>query len=234
MEDDEAFYARLAVHARLPYLSLEPGPGGDPVDPAAARLLGAPAARAYGIVPVALDADRLVVAVADPDDCEALAVASELTRRVVTPVLAAPAAIERAQNRVYGPRPEPEPVRPARAARRRPRPDPSRGERRRYALLARHAGLEFVSLEPGPGGDPVDPAAARALPERVCRLCRVLPIEAGPGRLTVATDDPAGEARGRVVFALTGDRAHVVVTTPSELERAIERVFRDEPGQTMT
>ena len=155
LRNDEDFYQRLAVHARLPYVSLEPGPGGDPVEPAAARTIGGATARAYSLVPVGFDGEALVVALSDPEDTEALRVVRELSRREVRAVLAAPGAIDRAQERVYGRRPEPSfelraHVRPG-------VPPSTRAERRRAELLARHAGLEFVGLELEPDGpDPVD------------------------------------------------------------------------------
>jgi hypothetical protein len=141
----------------------------------------------------------------------------------VKPVIASPAAIDRAQERHYGPRPEPT-IRRREIERAEP-PPPSRAERRRAELLARHAGLEFVALEPGPDGhDPVDHEAARRLPAHVCRTYRVLPVAAEIGRLVVAVDDPFDDERQRV-FALTAKYPRVAVAAPRELERAIARVF---------
>jgi MshEN domain len=212
------------VHAKLPYVSLEPGPGGDPVDRGAARTIGASTARAYSLLPIAFDGERLVVAFSDPDDSGALRVVHELTRREVTGVIASPAAIDRAQRRVYGSRPEPS-YELRKAARPDP-PPPSRAERRRAELLARHAGLEFVELEPRPdGSDPVDHEAARRLPAEVCRGYRVLPVAKEIGRLVVAVDDPFDAERQRLVFALTAQYPRVCVASPRELERAIARVF---------
>lgn len=210
----------------MPYVSLDPGADGqDPIDHVAAHMLGGPVARAYGVMPIRLEDGRLLLALADPEEREALHVARELTRHEIVPVLASPGGIERAQRRVYGPRTAPSPPEPGAPAAPRVLPEPSEAERRRYELLARHAGLEFVSLEPGPGGAPVDPGAARSLSERVCRSFRVLPIAAERSRLTVAVDDPQDDVPPRVVYALTGDIPRVVVTTPAGLERAIARAF---------
>jgi hypothetical protein len=221
---DEDFYQRLAVHAKLPYVSLEPGRAGDPVDPDAAHTIGASTARAYSLLPIGFDGEVLVVALSDPDDSAALRVLQELTRRKVTGVIASPAAIERAHRRVYGSRPD-----PSYELRKVARPDPpppSRAERRRAELLARHAGLEFVELELRPdGSDPVDPDAARRLPEEVCRAYRMLPVAKEIGRLVVAVDDPFDAERQRLVFALTAQYPRVCVAAPRELERAISRVF---------
>ena len=221
---DEDFYQRLAVHAKLPYVSLEPGPNGDPVDPAAARTIGDATARAYSLVPIAFDGERLVVALSDPDDASALRMVQELTRREVTGVIASPAAIDRAHARVYGSRPEPS-YELRKLARADP-PPPSRAERRRAQLLARHAGLEFADLELRPdGSDPVDHEAARRLPEEVCRAYRVLPVAKEIGRLVVAVDDPFDAERQRLVFAMTAQYPRVCVAARRELERAIARVF---------
>src|SRR5947199_10270151 len=88
-------------------MSLEPGPSGDPVDPEAAGTIGAATARAYSLVPVGFDGGTLVVALSDPEDEEAVRVLRQLVRREVKAVISTPAAIDRAQERVYGPRPEP-------------------------------------------------------------------------------------------------------------------------------
>ncbi len=224
LRSDEDFYQRLAVHARVPYMALDPGPGGDPVDPAAATTVGAATARAFALVPVGFDGDALLVAVSDPDDEEALRVVRELTRRDVKAVVAAPAAIDRAQERVFGRRPEASFE--LRKLARRDAPPATRAERRRAEQLARHAGLEFVDLEPGPDGvEPVDLDVARRLPEHVCRAYRVLAVAAEIGRLVIAVDDPFDAERGRLVFALTGQYPRIAVAPRRELERAIDRVF---------
>jgi hypothetical protein len=224
LRSDEDFYQRLAVHARVPYISLEPGPAGDPVDPEAARTIGAATARAYALLPVAFDGPALVVALSDPEDTEALRVLRELTRRDVTAVLASPGAIDRAQERVFGSRPEPSFS--LRKLARADAPPATRAESRRAELLARHAGLEFAELELRPDGtDPVDHEAARTLTAEVCRTYRVLPIAAEVGRLVVAVDDPFDAERQRLVFAMTAQYPRVVVVASRELERAIARVF---------
>lgn len=224
LADDADFYERLARHAGVLYRVLDPQPGDreDPVDHRAAALIGWPTARAFGIVPVAVEANRLVVAVSDPFAREPLHVVRELTRREVTAVLASPAAIVRAQDRVYGPRPSgsPGPV-SGTVPKTRP-PQASEEERRRAERLARHAGLEFVTL------DDVDQETARSLPEAVCRHLRVLPLARDPNRMTIAIADPRDEVAPRVVYALTGDIPRVVVAAPADIERAIARVFAPE------
>jgi type II secretory ATPase GspE/PulE/Tfp pilus assembly ATPase PilB-like protein len=224
LADDSEFYARLARHAGVPYRVLDPAPGDrdDPVDHRAAALVGWPTARAFGIVPVAVEANRLVVAVSDPFSLEPLHVVRELTRREVAVVLASPAAIARAQDRAYGPRPHAS-IGHVSGTVPRTRPKrPSKDERRRTERLARHAGLEYVSL------DDVEPAVARLLPEAVCRHLRVLPVARETNRMTVALADPRDDVAPRVVYALTGDIPRVVVAAPADIERAIARVFAPE------
>ena len=97
------------------------------------------------------------------------------------------------------------------------------GERRRFELLARHAGAEFVDLDARP--ELVAAEAARLLPEAICRGLRVLPLASTNGELvlaTVAPLDPLGRALAR---ALSGRETQLVVATPSALERALDRVF---------
>jgi MshEN domain len=224
LRSDEDFFQRLAVHAKLPYVSLEPGPRGDPVDPDAATTIGAATARAYALIPIAFDGDALVVALSDPEDEEAVRVIRQLVRREVKPVIAAPGAVDRAQERVFGPRAEPG-VRRRETERLEP-PPASRAERRRAELLARYAGLEFVDLELRPDGtDPVDHGAARQLSAHVCRAYRLLAVATEIGRLVIAVDDPFDAERQRLVFALTGRYPRVTVASARELERAIARVF---------
>src|SRR5687768_6041645 len=65
--ESSARQERVAQHAGLAFVELDPAPGGrDPVDRAAAALVPAEAARAYGLVPVGFDGRRLVVASSSP------------------------------------------------------------------------------------------------------------------------------------------------------------------------
>ena len=98
-----AFFERAAAHAGLPFVALDPPPGGDdPVDVEAARSLSPWAARALDAIPIGRDGRALVVAFTNPTE-DALATARSLVPRPVRPVLAAPDAMARAHTRVYGP-----------------------------------------------------------------------------------------------------------------------------------
>jgi len=72
------------------------------VDPAAVKLVPEVLARKRRLVPVALDGDALVVAVADPLDVYALDDVGIAARRSVTPVVAEESEIAAAIERVYG------------------------------------------------------------------------------------------------------------------------------------
>ncbi len=203
--EGERFYQRLAAHAGVPYLGLDPAPGGpDPVSPEAARLVPPGVARELGVVPVALDGEALLVAVDGLDDEEALRTLRTVTGREIVPVVAAPASIARALDRHYGPR-----------------------------VVARRLGLPFVSLDPPSprGPDPVNPSAAQSFSEDLCRRLLILPISLRDGVLTLATAAAPGrlELALAVAEALTGRRPQVVVTTPESLGRAIDRAFAPPP-----
>ena len=203
--EGERFYQRLAAHAGVPYLGLDPAPGEpDPVSHEAARLVPPGVARELGVVPVALEGEALLVAFDVVDDEDARRMLRTVTGREIVPVVAAPAAIARALDRHHGPRP-----------------------------VAGRLGLPFVSLDPPSphGPDPVNQSAAQSFSEDVCRRLLILPISLRDGELTLATAAPPGrlELALAVAEALTGRRPQVVVTTPESLGRAIDRTFRPPP-----
>lgn len=222
LADDHDFFERLARHAGVRFAVLDPEEGGqDPVDHRAAALVGWPTARAFGVLPIGIEAGRLVVAVADPFVVEPVHVVAELTRREVTAAVATPAAIARAQDRVFGPRPEGPGGSghvPGTVPRTRPE-GASEEERARAERLADGAGLEFTSL------DEVDEEAARSLPEPVCRHLSLVPIARDTNRMTIAVADPADDVPPRVVYALTGDIPRIVVAAPRDIERALVKAF---------
>ena len=238
---------QLANRAGVPFLALDPeAPGGHGVEQGALAALDAAAARTFGVMPVKADGETLLVAIADPEDEGALAGVQALTDLRVKPALAAAARIRDTQDTLYG---------QARAERPRPAPDyigspppgpPDAEERMRAREVAREAELPFVSLEPmqddsGAWHDPVSHAAARRIGAEVCRSFRVIPIAAVGEGVALATAEPADRAAVTVAALLAGLRAWVVVAAPSEIERAIFRVFgaaserpeRPAPGGTV-
>ena len=223
--EGERFTQRVAAHAGLRYLALDPAPDWpDPVDAEAARLVPPWLARELGAIPVAIEDGALLVAVADPAEEEALRTVRTVTGRDVVAVVASPGAIGRALERVYGPRA----VELSLAGL-----VPRGQEPRYYEEVAHRLGLPFVSLDPPSRGgpDPVNASVAQTFSEAVCRRLLILPISLHEGELTLATAAPPGQielALG-VAEALTGRRPRVVVTTPGSLERAVDRAFGAPP-----
>jgi cellulose synthase/poly-beta-1,6-N-acetylglucosamine synthase-like glycosyltransferase len=223
--DGERFSQRLALHAGLRYLALDPAPDGpEPVDTEAARLVQPWLARELHAIPVGFEDEALLVAVADPADEEALRTLRTVTGRAVVPVIASAGAIARAQERIYGPRAVDLGL--AGLA-------PRRRDPRYYEEVARRFGLPFVSLDPPSrrARDPVNPGVAQTFSEAVCRRLLILPVSLHDGELTLATAAAPGQLELALAVAetLTGRRPRVVVTTPDSLERAIDRAFAPPP-----
>ncbi len=222
---------RIADRAGVPFLALDPeAPGGAGVEDNALTALDAAAARTFGVMPVRADGETLLVAIADPGDAATLAAVQALTDLRVQPAVAAAARIRDTQDTLYG---EQRAERPRQAPDYigTPPPDPADAEERQRArAVAREAELPFVSLEPtqdrgGAWRDPVSHAAARRIGAEVCRSFGVIPIAAVGEGVALATADPADRAAVTVAALLAGLRAWVVVAAPSEIERAIFRVF---------
>jgi len=93
-----------AATAGYPSVSLEPDPtmAGDPVNPVAAQMLPEQVCRHFRVVPVSYDGGALVLAMADPSDAMAQNVAFALTSDELEVVVAPPAQIDGAIDRVYG------------------------------------------------------------------------------------------------------------------------------------
>lgn len=201
-----AFYERVAGHAALPYEPLEH----DPVDAAAAAVVPEAVARAFAVAPIRLEPDGTVVlAASTPAADEARDAVFAFTGREARLVISPPHAIERVQERLYGPATA-APIAPA------PRP-PAHGGRRRYRDLARHGGLEFVELCP----EDVDVDAARLLREEVCHALRLLPLVGG----AVATSAPHDPLVRAVAAAVAPAEPRLVVAAPADLDAAVAAVF---------
>lgn len=88
-----------------------------------------------------------------------------------------------------------------------------------------------VSLELAPGGvDPIDPVAARMLPERACRHFQIVPVSFHDGSLTVASADPGDPLARAVASALVPGPVQFESVPPAHVERAIDRVFEGSGG----
>src|SRR4051794_16707196 len=138
----DAFYERLAAHAGLPFLDLAGSPA--LVDARAVRLLSSGASRSLGVLPLAFEEERLVVATAEPGDERSLQIVRSLTGRKLTVVVATPEDIDAARRNVFGSAP----LRLVLGDRPRELPaetqEPDATDERRLRQLAEHAGLDFV------------------------------------------------------------------------------------------
>jgi cellulose synthase/poly-beta-1,6-N-acetylglucosamine synthase-like glycosyltransferase len=98
-----------------------------------------------------------------------------------------------------------------------------------YRRLARHAGLDFVALDPEAVADPVhaevNPLAARLLTDELCRHFLMVPIAYRDGVVTVAFCDPFNTLGIELATALTGSEVQPVLAEPDVVERAIARTF---------
>src|SRR4051794_1322406 len=99
---DEQRLRRLADHAGLAYAELDPATG-DPVNPVVAQLLSEEHCRRFALVPVSASKGVITIATAQPFDELSLRVVLALTGRRPRVVVAAPAQVERAIDRVFGP-----------------------------------------------------------------------------------------------------------------------------------
>ena len=87
-------------------------------------------------------------------------------------------------------------------------------------------GFGQVELDPDESGsDPLDPLAAKLLPEPVCRYFVMLPISLTAGEVVLAVANPLDPLGLEVARALVSQPIRVVVAAPDQLERAIDRVF---------
>src|SRR5689334_14888806 len=96
----ESFHERLAAHAGLPFVDLEASPG--LVDGGAARLLSAGASRSLGVLPLALEGDRLVLATSRPGEEKTLELVRAMTGKDVSVVVATPEGLDGARRAVFG------------------------------------------------------------------------------------------------------------------------------------
>jgi hypothetical protein len=246
----------LGVHA----ISLEPDPSliaGDPVDPAAARVLPARACRHFRMIGVAAERGSLLVAMADAGDAMAREVASALAKMPLEIVVAPPDQIDRAIERAFaggdeiqGPAeraPTPgrlggilvsrglvEPAALAAALDTQARSGGRLGE-----ILAQQAGLGEAALCEAladqlrvplvelEGLEPT-PEALALLPEGLQRHGRCLPLETDAQTLYVAVADPLDNATYEAIREHTDLDVRIHMALPSRLDRALRKLHRDE------
>ena len=94
---------RVAAHAGLAFVELDPGEGRDPVNPVVAQLLSEEHCRRFTLLPISSQRGVVTVATAAPFDDLALQVVLALTGRRPRVVVAPTRQIERAIGRVFCP-----------------------------------------------------------------------------------------------------------------------------------
>ena len=216
LDKEERRYAAAAAAAGLPYLSLDPAAGRDPVEHDAATLIPAELGRTLGFIPIRADYKGVTVALADPARAGVVEAVRGLTGRDVSLVVSPPRQIERALSRVFGERATIRAARyvPAEA----PRPTDSAFLRR----LAETAGARYAELD-----DPreVDLDAARTLGERTSRRLGVLGLRLDGDIIEIATSQPFDESVLSLVEAVAGRTPRPVVAPPDRIAAAIDAVF---------
>ncbi len=95
--DERALTVILSGHFKVPLVNV----GQLRFDQAVLSLVPEPYAREHRVLPLRLDNDNLVVAVADPGDLATLAELKMLTRKAIKPVLAFPSELEQAIAQAY-------------------------------------------------------------------------------------------------------------------------------------
>jgi type IV pilus assembly protein PilB len=88
------------------------------------------------------------------------------------------------------------------------------------AALASQIGLPFVDLSE----QQIDPAAASAIPEAVCRRYSAIPIGYEDNKIVVAMSDPANVFAIDDIRTITGMEVKAVVATRTDVANAIQRL----------
>lgn len=216
LDDHDRRYAAAAAAAGLPYLSLDPVAGPDPVDRSAARLVPAELGRTLGFIPVRADQEGVTVAVDDPGRAGVVEAVRGLTGRSVALVVSPPRQIARAHERVFGPAPVH--VR----SRFLPEQPPQEADSGFLRRLAATAGAAFTELD---HETEVDPEAARTLGERTSRRLRVVALRLEGDRIHIATAHPFDASTAATVEAIAGRTPVPVVAPPARIAAAIDAVF---------
>jgi len=201
-------------------------PGGAPVqsaisrpdEQAAAGLLDGVVARAYGVLPIAVEEGVLLIGIADTTDMRTLRVLRTLSGMRVRAVAMSTASIAEGQTRLY---PD-EPTFDTAGATRAPAGGAPEGGRARAAL----AGVPFVSLQlRHDGTDPVDPQAAQLLDEGFCRHFEVIALAIHNRVVVIATANPSDTATVRAAALMAGGEPLTVAASSGDVEQALSRSF---------
>lgn len=96
-------------------------------------------------------------------------------------------------------------------------------------FLAHRCGVNWVSLEEF---DPVSPDAVGRVPAPLAREQKLVPLRFDGKKLTVAMVDPLNVFALDDVKMLTGCEVEVMVASPEEIDRALERLYPRNPKAT--
>ena len=234
-ESHEVIDALGATHQRVRFL--------DPVDMAAVRLISLETAQQWGVLPVRFLGEQVVVAFADPLIESARVNLELMLARPVLPVLTARPILEEAIHRTLG--------RPnlgtslllARMITRAQLNDALEyahkanirlgralvfkryiTEEALYQFLARQAHLPFFDLK----GAVIDESAARLLNPHSERMDGLMPIAMDDTRVILATVDPLNQEGIERAGAVLQKPVELVLVTESDLDTALEMVYRNE------
>mgnify|MGYP002397672681 FL=1 len=94
-------------------------------------------------------------------------------------------------------------------------------EQQLLSALARKFGLRVVDLEQSPP----DRSAIKSLPREIVERMQVLPIEAGPGHMVVATSTPTDPTISENLHFATNRRIELVVASASQIAAIISSHF---------
>lgn len=215
-DDEDRRYVAAAAAAGLPYRSLDPLAGADPVERDVARLVPQELTRSLGFIPISAGPESVTVAVSDPRREGVVEAVRGLTGREVSLVVAPRRQIARAQDRVFG---SPVEVRTTRFL---PPGVPMSADPAFLRRLADTAGVEFTELEDLAG---LDVEAARTLGERTSRRLGVIALGVAGDTIRVATAQPFDARVLSTIEAIAGRTPLPVVAPPDRIATAIDAVF---------
>ncbi len=187
-----------------------------PLNPYLVRQLPEPFARAHHVIPLARDGDLLTVATSDPTDRRLLAQLRGMMVCEVAPLVSSRAEIQVALDRVWAPA-EPPSVRieEARGAK-----ESDLAERLGLALY-----LPWVRLD----RYRVNPALCMVIPRDLAERWQLVPLLVEQPEIVVAGPSLPPEGVFVQIRELTGLVPRMVICTPSEAGRALERGFAPQP-----
>lgn len=216
LDDDDRRYVAAAAAAGLPYRSLDPVAGPDPVERDAAWMVPRELARSLGFIVISAGPEAVTVAVADPEREGVVEAVRGFTGRDVSLVVASRRQIVRAQDRVFG-----SPVELS-TTRFLPLGAPASADPEFLRRLADTVGVEFTELA---DLEALELEAARTLGERMSRRLGVIALGIAGDTIRVATAQPFDARVLSTIEAIAGRTPVPVVAPPDRIAAAIDAVF---------